>query len=351
VQSNIQNFGGDASRVTIFGQSAGGSSVCQQLVSPSAAGLFQRAILQSGPCTYGTATREKALATGNALAEKLGCAAGAGQLDCLRSKSADDVFSAAPSLDFNDLSTLQVLTPWVDGVVLPKAPMDLIKKGRFNRVPIMIGNTQDEATLFIALAFEARLGAPMSEEQYQALALQSAGNKTTAALITANYSSKRFGSPNLAASALVTDAMFACGTQASARALSAHTPTYAYEFQESVPPLIADPFMEWGAYHASELPLIFQTRILTTPLGPDPRDVATPAQLVLSDKMMEYWGRFAAAGNPNGQGAVNWPRFVSGVAATQQFNASKINTNVLSGIFNKHQCLLWDTATAFGLGL
>jgi len=352
VQRNIGQFGGDQNRVTLFGQSAGGSSVCQQLVSPRAAGLFQRAILQSGPCTFGTAARATAVATGDAFALKAGCPSGPGQLACLRSKTTEEVFQAAPSLDFNDLKSLQVLTPSVDGVVLPDLPTKLIKQGKFNRVPVMIGNTQDEGTLFIALAYDLRLGAAMTEAQYLAQVLQVAGNQTIASLVTADYSSKRLGSPGLATSALVTDSTFACGTQSSARGLSSFTPTYAYEFQErSVPQLTPDPFMPWGAYHASELPFLFQTRILTTPPSPDPRDVSTPAQLALADTMVQYWARFAATGNPNGGQAVNWPRFNSVLTATQLLQASKVSTNLLGGIYSKHQCLLWDTAAALGLGL
>lgn len=352
VQRNIANFGGDAKRVTLFGQSAGSISVCQQLVSPAAAGLFQRAILQSGPCTLGTLKREQALATGNALALKLGCPAGPAQLACLRSKSTDEVFNAAPSLDFEDPRTLLALSPWVDGVILPAAPKDLVRQGKFHRVPTMVGATKDEGRLFVALAYDLRRGSPLTEAEYKALVTDIAGSATLASLITLDYSSKRLGSPNLAASALLTDAMFACGTQSAARSLSVYVPTYAYEFQDDqVPPLAPDPFMNWGAYHASELPFLFQSRIATTPPSPDPNDVASPAQLVLSAQMAGYWGRFAATGNPNGAGQLNWPRFNKLTAATQQLAAGRLSTNVLGGIYSKHQCPLWDTATALGLGL
>lgn len=352
VQRNIANFGGDAKRVTLFGQSAGSISVCQQLVSPAAAGLFQRAILQSGPCTLGTLKREQAVATGNALALKLGCPAGPSQLACLRSKSTDEVFNAAPSIDFEDPRTLLGLSPWVDGVILPAAPKDLVRQGKFHRVPTMVGATKDEGRLFVALAYDLRRGSPLTEAEYKALVTDIAGSATLASIVTLDYSSKRLGSPNLAASALLTDAMFACGTQSAARSLSVHVPTYAYEFQEpQVPQLAPDPFMNWGAYHASELPFLFQSRIATTPPSPDPADVASPAQLQLSAQMAQYWGRFAATGNPNGGGQPNWPRFNKLTSPTQQLTTPKVSTNLFGGVYAKHQCLIWDTATALGIGL
>lgn len=352
VQRNIGRFGGDPSRVTLFGQSAGGMSVCQQLVSPAAAGLFQRAVIQSGPCTGGTATREKAVATGNAIAQRLGCPAGPSQLACLRAKTADEVLAAAPAIDFNDLRTLLALSPWVDGVVLPAMPKELVKQGRFSRVPVLIGHTREEGRLFIALAFDLRRRAPMTQADYEAMLAGLAGNETVASLLKAAYPAERLGSPNLAASALLTDAMFACATQWSARQLSRHVPVYAYEFQEpGVPKLVPDPFMDWGAYHASELPFLFLSRIATTPPSQDPHDVSTPAQLDLGLQMAMYWGHFATSGNPNGWNVLKWPRFDALLASTQQLTTPKVSTNQLGGIHQKHQCLLWDTVSALGLGL
>jgi para-nitrobenzyl esterase len=351
VQRNIGRFGGDASRVTLFGQSAGGMSVCQQLVSPGAAGLFQRAVIQSGPCTSGVATREHAVATGDAVAQRLGCPAGPLQLACLRAKSADEVLAAAPTIDFNDLRTLLALSPWVDGVVLPAHPKDAVRQGKFNRVPVMIGATREEGRLFIALGFDLRLRAPMTQASYDALLQGLAGNKTVASILGAVYDPERLGSPGLAASALLTDAMFACATQWSARQLSEHVPVYAYEFQEPVPKLVPDPFMDWGAYHAAELPLLFLSRVATTPPSAEPHDVFTPGQQALGMQMAMYWGRFAASGDPNGWGMSKWPRFKALSASTQQLTTPQITTDVFGGVHQKHHCLLWDTVSALGLGL
>lgn len=352
VQRNIASLGGDPSRVTLFGQSAGGASVCHQLTSPAAKGLFQRAILQSGPCTSGTLKLADAQAMGQAFAERLGCPQGAGQLACMRSKPADAVLRAAPSVDFANLPSLMAFNPYVDGVVVPAAPKDLIRSGDFHRMPVLLGSNKDEARIFFALANDIGRGAPMSEKAYAELLKSLAGSDFAASLMTSFYSSKRQGSPNLAASALVTDVMYACDAQRTARLLSGKTPTYVYEFQEqNIPPLIADPFMAWGAYHGAELPMLFMTRIQTTPPSPDPRDVASDAQRHLAAQMASYWGRFAATGNPNGNGAVPWPRFDMLSNAVQQLTTPAITTNHLGRIYSRHQCLLWDTMSALGLSM
>jgi para-nitrobenzyl esterase len=86
VQRNIAKFGGDPANVTIFGESAGGISVCTHLVSPPSKGLFQRAIIESGPCSTGTGSTEKiAEAQGDALAKALGCVDAKTTVECASS--------------------------------------------------------------------------------------------------------------------------------------------------------------------------------------------------------------------------------------------------------------------------
>ena len=353
VQRNIKGFGGDAKRVTIFGESAGGTSVCNHLISPAAKGLFQRAIIQSGTCPSVQPTRTQAAAVGHAYAQKLGCAAGSGQMACLRGKSAIEALVASPAIDAADPASLGQFSPHIDGVILPEQSRTAIRAGRFHRVPVLLGNNADEGTLFIALAFELQRGTPMTEAEFQAMVKGNAGDSSIGSLVSSivldAYKPSRYGSPNLSASALLGDSLFACPTQFLARALSDHVPTYVYEFQEkNAPSFINDPFMPWGAFHASELPFVFGTRIVTTPPSPDPSEVATPAQLALSRKMMAYWGQFATTGQPNAAGQKAWPRFNRLLQATQTFRSQGIGTELLGAPYLRHQCLLWDAAALLG---
>lgn len=356
VRRNIEAFGGDPGRVTIFGESAGGTSVCNQLISPAANGLFHRAIIQSGTCPSVQPSRAQAVAVGNAYAQTLGCVAGPAQLACLRSKPAVQALLASPVIDAADPASLGQFSPHIDGAVLPEQARTAFRAGRFHRVPVLLGNNADEGTLFIALAFELQRGSPMTEAEFQAMVRGSAGNADdspigawAASIVLDAYSPGRYGSPNLSAAALLGDSLFACPTQFLARALSDHVPTYAYEFQEkNAPAFIDDPFMPWGAFHASELPFVFGTRIVTTPPSPDPAEVATPAQQALSRAMMAYWGQFAATGQPNGAGQRAWPRFNRLLQATQTFKSTGIGTELLGAPYVRHQCLLWDAAMLLG---
>ena len=363
VQRNIAAFGGNPAIVTVFGQSAGSASVCHQLVSPGAENLFHRAILQSGPCTFGTTPKAVALQNGQALATKLNCPDSLGvasQLACLRGKTAAELLAASPTLDLSAPGSLAAITPFQDGIVLPDMPRKLVQQGKFHRVPVMLGNTKDEGTLFIALAYDVARRRAMTDDDLSGLLKGLAqGNTTASGLLASLYTAKKYGSPGQAASALITDVIFACGTQWSARQMAARVPTYAYQFDEQgMPTLFADPFMPWGAYHASELPLVFGSAIATTPPSGSPDQLLKPAQVQLSQSMMRYWGNFAASGNPNvGQAGstaspgVNWPRFTPLNHSTQRLDSMGIKAGSGASVTTPHNCSLWDTLASLGIGL
>ncbi|XP_076048048.1 carboxylic ester hydrolase-like isoform X1 [Oratosquilla oratoria] len=150
VQQNIGFFGGDPNRVTIFGHSAGGSSVHYQMLVPEARGLFAQAILMSGsalcPWAFDTSHKRYALE----VAQQVGCPTEDGSterlLECLQRASPKDLVQMEVSFR-TILWNPMVMSPRVDGTYLPERPEILLKKGHFSRVPIMSGISSHEGGL------------------------------------------------------------------------------------------------------------------------------------------------------------------------------------------------------------
>ena len=141
VKENIEHFGGDPSKVTIFGESAGGSSANLHLLSPLSEGLFHQAIAESGVdlCPFATHPVSYGLGFAKGLAEKLDCTTSdhEAMVACLREKNSEDIQKASDSLDFKFYDYLR-WAPVVDNHFLLDTPENLRKKGDFKKLKLMI---------------------------------------------------------------------------------------------------------------------------------------------------------------------------------------------------------------------
>ncbi|XP_063590538.1 cholinesterase 2-like [Penaeus indicus] len=149
VQDNIHNFGGDAARVTIFGESAGGASVHLHMLSPKSKGLFSRAIMHSGSALAPWAYREQFKSVTEEVVKSVGCGEGLSSqetLACLQ--QADGRRLAASLQDCMKWFLLPVVTlPRNDGDFLPDDPARLMRDGEFHHVNVMSGITRDDGAL------------------------------------------------------------------------------------------------------------------------------------------------------------------------------------------------------------
>ena len=328
VRRNISAFGGDPSRVTIFGESAGGLSVHSHLASPLSAGLFHRAIVQSGAYSLAQPSLSTAEAQGQTVAEGVGCADQTAE--CLRGASLESLMAAFAAL------MLPTTLPDVDGYVLTQSIGDSFASGEFNRVPVIEGSNHDEWRLFVAISFDLTPVGPLTAEHYiEAIAATLGVPVPVAEQLAMAYPLENYPSPDLALSALGTDAIFACNSRKLAGLLSQHVSTFAYEFNdEDAPELFLPPVSyPYGSAHASEIQYLFN---LSTPI---PSPGLTHDQRRLARAMTSYWTNFARLASPNWFGVPFWPAYDGSDDEIQSLEPPVPQTE--TGFALDHKCAIW----------
>jgi para-nitrobenzyl esterase len=335
VQENIRMFGGDPHNVTLFGQSAGASAVTAHIASPSARGLFQRAIAQSNATDVPVTTLERAQTMGSALAQALEC----NELpaDCMRTRSTEQLLEAnrgkSPGSEGPFFPFLIL-----DGNIIPAQPHELFSAGLFNRVPLINGATRDEGTFDAALD-EVSSKHVMTASEYGAAVR--ALYPDTGARVLEQYRLKDFDSPAEAYGAALTDQRYCLGLAFTGSYQRFVPNTYLYEFADrTAPSYLPTISFAYGASHTFELPYLFDG--FHGVHGGLPK--LTRPQLSLADQMVDYWASFARFGDPsqggNGKPENLWRPYTA--RGREYLSFELPNAMRKRGPPPGHRCDFWD---------
>ncbi|MDE2922435.1 MAG: carboxylesterase family protein [Acidobacteriota bacterium] len=288
VQQNAAAFGGDADRVTIFGVSAGGMAVNTLMSTPASAGLFHRAIAQSGYGTWRLPHLSEAR-WGLPSARDHGAALFAGAGFALGDEPSADDLRSVPFEDLNALGT----GFWVPitGTVLPDEPGIVFARGEQHDVPYITGGNSFEGTIFRAFAMAPDdFFTTFGQREQKARNLYGADGETEE------------DTERIAAATLFGDQRYVISARylaAQMKNVSSPARTYYFRF---VPEAQRETFP--GAPHGSEVSYAFGD-----PGVPDSERYPGADGEALADSMAGYWTRFAATGDPNGDGAPEWPEY------------------------------------------
>ena len=318
VRKNVDQFGGDPNNVTIFGQSGGGAKVTSLMNAPSAKGLFQKAIVQSGSYLNQFMERDAAQKVAAALLSELNLQPN--QADSLQRISYEKLNEAgkralrkvgASLSDANRPAFGLSWGPIHDGTFLPYQPDNAAAQELSKTVPLLVGSTKTEFGPFNPA------NRPATMEAANAMLQKQYAGKTDAYLTAFKKAYPGTINPS---DYVDVDINFRAGTirQANQKAVSGTAPVYMYEFTWASP--VNDGM--YKSMHCMELPFVFDNIDRCEEMTGGSQDAR-----VLADRMSRAWLAFARTGNPNHKGLPNWPAYTPQNGAAMLFDTTCVVKN------------------------
>jgi para-nitrobenzyl esterase len=310
VRDNISQFGGNPGNVMIFGESGGGAKVSMLLGMPSAKGLFHRAAIQSGSWLRGT-PREDATASAQAVLKELGLSAS--KLDELQRVPVQKLLSlqagAMVPLPPRRGALRLGFSPVVDGKILPQHPFDPVATPVSADIPLLVGCTREEATLFY-LRDEAVFSLDEAGLRTRVLEML---EEPAASRILETYKKANPGASPSDLFMLIASHRLARRDAirlAERKFEQGRAPVYMYLFSWRSPAQNG----RLRAPHTIEIPFVFDNTDIPTVMTKSP--TAKP----LAEKTSNAWIAFAKSGDPNHAGLPKWPAYNASERATMVFD-------------------------------
>ena len=303
VRNNIENFGGDPGRVTIFGESGGGSKVSHLLGMPSAKGLFHRGIIQSGPGLRGVDPKDASEKADRFLFEQGIKENKIERLQQIPAQQLLEALNRMPPFLRRGPGGMQIPTaaamgfaPVVDGHYLPAHPFDPAAAPTASDIPLIIGTTKDESATFLAADPRRR---KLTEPELRERLAPSFGENLDR--ILAVYRKTRPG-------ATPWDLLIGISTErfrvpsiqlAERKAAGGSAPVFLYQFNYE------SDFLGglFKAGHGMEIPFAFD-HVDSVPITG-----TRPGRYELAAAMRGAWSAFAHKGDPNHPGLPEWLPF------------------------------------------